>query len=517
MKIVTGKFVAWLMSLTALMRYFVIAVLFHVLILFVLGSIKIAGAIPKIIAQFSGAVPPPAKEDDVDPDAALRDFTYTGPTLGGGGGTPGKGPGGVPTAAGTTPTEYKASITSVDNSVADSQVQEVIGVVSDSANAVARLQGSGIGSIAAPTTGFGEGKLGTAGVRGPGGGGFGQRVGPMRAQKIRDGGGTGETEKAVLAALRWLKEHQESNGSWGPAHPDAMTALAVLCFLGHGETPDSEEFGPTISRGLTYITSIVGPEGMVKSKNMYAQGAVTLALSEAYGMTQSPLAREPLDRAISAILQAQKVKKTNEADMGGWRYSPNSTDADVSVSGWLIMGLKSAKLAGVSVPDEAYEMASKYLWNMYAESGGFGYAGPGKGAATTAVGILCQQFLGHSSDKRIKKALDYYKEQKVDWDHPGNSLYGWYYATQAMFQGGGAYWAHWNKEIRDTLVKKQASDGHWDAPGNKPDNLGPVFSTTLCCLMLEVYYRYLPIYQEMEKGRTPVNPPSVPGQSTSTK
>jgi len=517
MNVMTGKFVAWLMSLTTLMRYFVIAVLFHVLILFILGTIKIAGSIPTIAAIFGGTPLPPPAEDDFDPNAALREFEYNGKTLGGGGGTPGKGPGGVPTAAGTTPTEYKASITAVDKTVADSQVQEVIGVVSESATAVARLQGSGLGGVAAPTTGFGDGKIGTAGVRGPGGTTFGQRMGPMRAQAITKNKGTRETERAVLAALRWLKEHQGPNGSWGGQ--DALSALATLCFLGHGETPDSEEFGPTVSKALGYLVTTVGPEGIVKSKNMYSQGAVTLALSEAFGMTQSPQVREPLDRAVSAILLSQKVKKTAEMHVGGWRYTPTSVDADTSVTGWLVMGIKSAKLAGISVPDEAFAMASKYLWNMANDNGGFGYAGPGHGQGTTAIGILCQQFLGQSSDRRLKKGLDFYKTQKVDWNEPsarGFTLYSWYYATQAMFQAGGAYWDYWNKQMRETLVKSQNSDGHWDTPeGSSEKNHGAVYSTTLCCLMLEVYYRYLPIYQEMEKKGLPTMPVSTPGQSTS--
>ncbi|MCG3149158.1 MAG: hypothetical protein PCFJNLEI_02617 [Verrucomicrobiae bacterium] len=517
MKVASKKFLTWLMSLTTLMRYFVIAVMFHVLILFILGTIEIAGAIPKIIATFSGAMPPPPVQDDMDPFAALRDFEYSGPTLGGGGGTPGKGPGGIPTAAGTTPTEYKASISAVDRTAVDSQVQEVIGVVSDSATAVARLQGSGLGGVAAPTMGFGEGKIGTAGVRGPGGGGFGHRVGPMRAQKIKQGGGSGDTERAVLAALRWLKEQQTKDGSWAGYSKEASSALATLCFLGHGETPDSEEFGPTVSRALSYLVTVVGSDGIVKSKSMYAQGAVLLALAEAYGMTQSPLVREPLDRAVNAVVQSQKVKKTKPADQGGWRYSPLSADADTSVTGWLVMGLKSAKLANISVPDEAFEKASEYLWNMHAENGGFGYSNPGHGYATTAIGILCQQFLGHHADRRLKKSLDLYKDKKVDWDKPpgnhGTPFYPWYYITQAMFQAGGSYWTQWNTEMRKVLVAKQASDGHWDPPGEK-NPYGPVYSTALACLMLEVYYRYLPIYQEMEKKNLPAMPVATPGRPT---
>ena len=496
MKVLTGKFIAWLMGLTTFIRYLVIAVMFHVLILFVMGSVKIVAEMPKIIAAFDSAtLPPPVKDIDADPFAALRDFDYNGPTLGGNGA-------GVKTAAGTTPTEYKAKITSADKSAADTQVAEVFGVISESANAVARLQ-SGFGGMAAPTTGFGDGKIGTAGIKTPGSAGFSQRVGPSRTRKIQAGGGSSETEKAVVAALRWLKEHQNKDGSWGADRTEAIGALGLLSFLGHGETPDSEEFGVTVTKAISYLVSRVGANGYVNSGIMYEQGAVTLALSEAYGMTQSPVVKEPLERLIKGTLTAQKVKKTNPIHQGGWHYGPDYPTADTSVSGWIIMGLKSARIAGIQAPDEAYQNASKYLWNVYDPQGGFGYNAASRTPNMTAVGVLCQVFLGHGDSPKIKKALDYLKQQKVDWDKPssGNALYGWYYMTQAMFQGGGAYWEYWNKEIRDKLVKAQAPDGHWDGPGGAKSSenaYGPAYPTALCCLSLEVYYRYLPIYQDME-------------------
>ena len=136
-----GKFATWLTGQSRLMRYFVIALLFHALILLVLGSVKIVAILPKIVASFDTAPLPPTKEAEPDPFAGYRDFDYKGPTLGGGGGTPGKGPGGIPAVAGTTPSEYRASITDPDT-IADSQAAEVIGVVSESATAVARLQKS---------------------------------------------------------------------------------------------------------------------------------------------------------------------------------------------------------------------------------------------------------------------------------------------------------------------------------------------------------------------------------------
>ena len=494
------------MGLTGILRYLVFALLLHLLALIVLGSIKIVAIIPKVIASFDSASLPPAKEEEPDAFAAFRDFDYNGPTLGGGGGTPGKGPGGIPTAAGTTPTEYKASVDTKDN--ADSQVSEVIGVVSESATAVARLQTTG-GGLSAPTTGLGEGKIGTAGIRGPGGGGFGQRVGPMRAQNLHAHGGEG-TEKAVLAGLRWLKNNQQPDGSWtSKTSVYAVSALGTLAFLGHGETPDSEEFGPTVSKALQYLVKSVGTDGLVpggKPEKGYAEGIVTLALSEAYGMTQSPAVKEPLDRLVAAIVRWQTSPKKDPKQNGGWRYTPNSDESDVSVTGWMVMGLKSARLAGVEVPHEAFDKASQYLWNMYGKEG-FGYDKPGDYPATTAIGVLCQQFIGHSDDRRIKKALDFLREQKVNYDTSDLnwSIYSWYYITQAMFQGGGSYWEYWNHQIRDTMVKAQLDDGRWPAPpkskfeSKEANNYSPAYFTSMGCLILEVYYRYLPIYQEMEK------------------
>ena len=490
MKNLTGKFISWLMSRTAFLRYLIVAILFHVLILFVLGSIKIVTVLPKIIASFDFAAPPPVqKHEEMDPFAALRDFSYRGPTLGGGGGTSEKGAGGIPTAAGLKDANIPAS--------------EVMSVINESIATAMRSQ-----SDLPATTGLGESKIGTGGINGPGGGGFSRSVGPIHAQKIQ-AGSTAEMEKALLAALHWLKNHQATDGSWKNIREksprldttEGFSALAVLAFLGHGETPDSPEFGSTISQGIAYIASCVGQNGIVNSQNMYAQGAVMRALAEAYAVTQSPNARKPLERAVAATLLSQKAAKTKPIHTGGWRYSPQSSDSDTSATGWVLLGLKSAQLAGIPVSDDSFEMASGFLWNMYGDEG-FGYDQPGRHISTSAVGILCQQSMGHGDDIRIKKSLDTYKSYQVDWGQTDHLfvLCGWYYITQAMFQAGGAYWIHWDKEIRNTIVKAQDSDGHWEPPPkcNDERDLGPVYATTICCLTLEVYYRYLLLYQDME-------------------
>jgi len=183
-------------------------------------------------------------------------------------------------------------------------------------------------------------------------------MGPQRASRLNQYNGGSETERAVVAALRWLKAHQEANGAWRCGGSTAAgTALATLAFLGHGETPDSMEFGETVSRALEYLSLHVGADGFVSDASQDyiggdSQGLMALALSEGYMITQSPLLRDPLERALNTIVRAQSAAKANAQQVGGWRYRPSSDDSDVSVTGWMIMALTSARLAGLHVPQE---------------------------------------------------------------------------------------------------------------------------------------------------------------------
>jgi hypothetical protein len=335
-------------------------------------------------------------------------------------------------------------------------------------------------------------------------GGSGQSTG--RGNGVGDGRGRGdrpgdpldlELERAIMAALRWLAAHQETDGSWkdGPSR-SASTALATLAFLGHGEMPDRGEFSGNVYNACAYLVGCLDENGFVKDKNMYAQGALTLALAEAFALTGNHALKQALEKAVAANIAAQKVEKS-PLHQGGWRYTLTSTDSDTSVSGWIILSLKTAKLAGIHVPQEVFDQAADYLWRMNAQDGGFGYSSPSRSPNMTGVGAVCQQFLGNGQDPRVRKALDYLKEQKFNWQSTANwPLYGWYYITQAMFQSGGAYWEYWSRQFRPALLAAQHTDGHWDPPPQgKSDPRDPVYATALCCLMLEVYYRYAPVAQ----------------------
>lgn len=465
-------------------RFLLLAAIFHAGLLVVFASIKMVVTVPVITAFFESYPVPPPLKSDLDPFAPLREFEYAG---GGSGGSSGA----------LIPPSYKALLLSADARQANQTAGEIIGIyVGDSLQSMARPEGIP-GSLGAPLGGSGTNRFGT----GTGGGsGFGQRFGPMRAQAIRQHKGAEEAERAVVAALRWLKDHQQPDGSWGDgSHRLGISGLATLAFLGHGETPDSEEFGAVLTRAFHYLTANYNPNA-----NMYEQAIVTYALAEGYGMTQTPSLREPLQNCVSQLLQAQQTPKTDSLHTGGWRYSGLSQDSDSSVTGWCVQALVAARLAGISVPQSALDSASQFLWNMYRD-GSFGYdrAGGG-GSSTTSIGVLCQIFLGHRTDPRVKEALEKLKQQRFDWGKTeaplGMVTYLWYYLTQAMFQAGGTYWQYWNNQFHDALIQRQAEDGHWNLPAMSREaefNRPPVYSTALGALMLEVYYRYLPTYQPM--------------------
>jgi len=466
-------------------RFLLAAVFFHAGLLVLFASLRMAVALPVITAIFETYPVPPPKTD-FDPFVPLRQFEYKG------GGSGGGGSGGP-----ILPPSYKMTILSPEARQANQTVGEVIGIrVGENLAHLARPEGAPTG-VGAPFGGDGTGRFGT----GSGGNeGFGQRFGAQRAQAIRQHQGADEAERAVVAALRWLKEHQLPDGSWGEGpYRLGISGLATLAFLGHGETPDSGEFGLTLNRAFKYLTTCYDPNA-----NVYEQAIVTYALAEGYGMSRSPSLREPLQRCVSLLLKAQQTTKPDPRHIGGWRYSLLSQDADTSVSGWCVQALVAARLAGISVPQTSLDAASEFFWNMY-RNGVFGYDRPsGGGSTTTSIGVLSQMFLGRGTDPRLKESLEKLKQQRFDWaktEAPfGMVAYLWYYLTQAMFQAGGVYWEYWNAQFRQALVERQADDGHWDLPALSKEtefNRPPVYSTALFTLMLEVYYRYLPTYQPM--------------------
>ena len=315
-----------------------------------------------------------------------------------------------------------------------------------------------------------------------------------------------KSEKAVMAGLRWLKEHQSADGSWSDEHRPAMTGLALLCFLGHGELPESPEFGPTVKKALDWVLErgnefqgrmSLTKDGWGGNAGVYEHGIVTYAMGEYYSMTKDERFAELLKQAVGYIVSGQ-----NPA--GGWDYGyAKGPRNDLSVAGWQIQALKAAHLTGLGIPgvDEALDKAMPWIKKMQGNEGGFGYVGPENRLSLTGVGVLCTYFWKESKDRVVKEGIDFLlgkSEVKYKGGKAPADLYGWYYSTQACLMFGGSAWTKWNRMFQDEIADNQSPDGSWPpTPGGhlqpNPGGAGPYYRTTLCILMLEVFYRYMPI------------------------
>ena len=350
----------------------------------------------------------------------------------------------------------------------------------------------------------GTGMRGLPGVMGGRAGGTARQA-LMTKNKMTD-----KAEKAVLAGLRWLKTHQSADGSWGDQHKPAMTGLAVLCFLGHGETPESAEFGPTVKKGVDWILNKgTETQGRLSMTNdfganpaVYEHAIGAYALGEYYSMTHDDRVKDVLMQAVGHIVQGQ-------APDGGWQYNyTKGPESDTSVSGWQIQALKAAHLTNLNISgvDEALDKAMEDLKRVQGPNGGFGYRKAEDKYSLTGVGVLCTYFWKGDKDKLVREGIKFLIE-KTEKDFPVQykgekaDLYAWYYHTQACLMFGGSAWSKWNHWFQDEIVNAQTPDGSWPPTGNprptggleaQKDGSGPYYRTTMCVLMLEVFYRYMP-------------------------
>ena len=338
--------------------------------------------------------------------------------------------------------------------------------------------------------------------------------GGARGVARRKYGGTQTGEDAVLRALRWLKTHQDDNGAWAKAdatHPPAMAGLALLAFLAHGETPASQEFGPTVEKVMKYLLSMQKENGIfADGGNAYGHGIDTYAISEAYAMTKIVSLKDAMEKGLQIIIDGQQGP-------GGYDYgyTKKSDRFDLSVAGWQFQAMKAAKMAGAANPglDAAIAKGINFLErNAFASAGensGFVYSGkpgiPATGGATpsmTGAGTLCLQLLGRGNSPCVTAGIKFLDRVQPQWPSgkdkdgkPGKvPVYTWYYVTQAKFQKGDKVWDAWNSAFSRELIANQKSDGHWE----DGDHGGDVYTTCLCTLMMEVYYRYLPSYHKQE-------------------
>jgi hypothetical protein len=356
-------------------------------------------------------------------------------------------------------------------------------------------------------------------------GGFGGRSGATKERMLTEGGGTAESEACVTAGLKWIARVQSNDGRWkldgnfknpGSQNDTAGTAFGLLPLLAAGHTHRSgtkenvDPFAKPIERALKYLMRIQNKKTGDFGGGMYSHCLATIAMCEAYGMTQDPWLHLSAKKGVDYILYAQH-------DQGGWRYNPKEA-GDTSVTGWAVMALKSAKMGGIIVPDIAFRKAVNYFENSVGDPNneGYGYAGRGSTARMSAVGLLCRQYLqawGPQNLRMIKGVKNHILPSTLpEKGQKPNDMYFFYYATQVMHHFGGEEWRKWNLGMRDSLISTQLKNkddparGSWDPSGDAfAGPGGRLMYTSLALLTLEVYYRHLPLYyREAGEKQTPL-------------
>lgn len=306
--------------------------------------------------------------------------------------------------------------------------------------------------------------------------------------------GTPATELAVARALKYLASTQNPDGGWISSSYTSEAGIAGLCamaFLSAGHQPGRGPYGRALTRATEYLLASCQRNGLIFNTSgtagppMYGHGFATLALAELYGQTKRRGIRDRLERAVKLIL-------TTQNEEGGWRYQPRVADADISVSVCQVMALRAAHNAGIPVPRDTIDRALEYMKRCANNfDGGFSYmpSQRGSGTARTGAGVLSLIVMGQPNVEEAKRGLEYLLA------HPPGTreqhlFYGLYYATQAMYQAGGAHWRFWFPRVADFLVASQRPDGSWyDGPGLP-------YATSLGVLTLQVPANLLPIYQK---------------------
>ncbi len=370
------------------------------------------------------------------------------------------------------------------------------------------------------------------GVGGGAGGMFGDRFGGR--ENLSKRGGSQQTESAVQLGLQWLKRHQNPNGSWsannftaccgkdsalpglcsGTGHPafdPGLTGLALLCFLGAGNSTNLGEFKDQVKNGVRYLMSIQEEEGCFGPRAghyMYNHAIATLAIAEAYTLSNyNPMLKNSAQKGVDFLVAAQNP---NQA----WRYTYRCGDNDTSVSGWCIMALKSAKVGGLFVPDTAFQSAKNYLNEMTDDYYYTGYTQKGKqfvniAECMTAVAMTARVFMGaEAQDANLIGGAGLLQTSLPAWDAKAGAVregqnmidfYYWYYGTLAMFQMGGNFWTTWNEKMKDVLVANQCregcSKGSWPTEDRWSTEGGRVYTTAINVLSLEIYYRYAKVFK----------------------
>lgn len=339
-------------------------------------------------------------------------------------------------------------------------------------------------------------------------------------------------ETGVDKGLAWLASQQEADGRFpsDDAAQPAVTSMAVMAFLSRGHMPDQGKYGKQISAAIDFVLSTQRRRGYFSllpvtppAQHLNPSQTVTynhsiagLMLGEVYGMTsgeRSKRIEEAITRALIFHREVQSRQKEKKSDFGGFRYgypeSPNAS-SDMSVTGWALMFLRSARNAEFNVPKQYFDEGLDFVERCYEsnpklhEKGVFRYrplesdpnGNPQITLANTASAMLTLILGGRQQNAGIADGVRWFRSR--DYPRPWQEGYFYlstYYSSQAMAQVGGETWNQIFPQIARNLLEEQAANGAWPLGSGNESKFGQTYTTSLAILALTPAYQLLPIYQ----------------------
>ena len=346
-----------------------------------------------------------------------------------------------------------------------------------------------------------------------------------------------QVDTSVERGLEWLITQQEADGSFETTQlgQPGITALSLMAFLAQGESPIDGRHQQQLSKAIDYIVAQQKANGLIAINApdavpiprfvqgryemsvtaVYNHAIASLSLCEAYGQCSPEQAKRltpVIEKAIAATLEMQRWGGKEQRDKGGWRYidKRDGYDSDLSVTGWQLMFLRSARNAGFDVAKEPIEQGVRYIERCFIDQLDrkvHGYIVGNKNACTRAMageGVLALAHAGkHDSQQAIGSGnwiLEHGFGDYHDDTHPYDAWpvdryhYGALQCSQAMYQLGGKYWKQFFPTLVDTLLANQQADGSWP-PDRREKEYGSCYSTSLSILSMSVPNQMLPIFQ----------------------
>jgi len=351
---------------------------------------------------------------------------------------------------------------------------------------------------------------------------------------------TGEWRRvdvAVNRALDWLAKQQRPNGSFPTLETGqpGVTCLCMMALISHGHVPGDKRFGTRLEKATDFaiscqkpngLVTLVGPDGPEIDRNIehevgtcaaYNHAISSLTLSELYGMNDGERARrlqKVINKSLATTILMQRWPKDSPADRGGWRYIDDGGtnaeyDSDLSITGWQLMFLRSARNAGFNVPKEPIDEAVAYVRRCYSQQYGvFEYVtgdDDDRSRAMAGAGILALAHAGFHGAAEAQSSAEWLLHHNFDRynvilplgpNRHDRYHYALFASCQGMYQLGGRYWQEFFPRTVSTLLANQLPDGSWPADSHWHDGqFGRAYTTALVVMTLGAPNQLLPIFQ----------------------